>query len=209
MSNKLIVQNVQTIIQPAWRKQYAQNISSVLKNTPGVLCRISKTTDDLSLHHVVPRWIIMYAQRKHYKFQTVVLNRDIHDEYERLAESLRDRLLNDIDIKYKGQARHLPIDHGLRAAQKAARIILEHSYDISIELLQNAHNYLLEYLDLEFIDREKVRDLLKIPNKIPNAAYIEYGKKLIKHYGILNLEHIWTKHYLEFENSQLGIYQNI
>lgn len=211
MSKKISVADVQTTIKnvkPAWRIQYAQSIKSVLKNTPDAVCRISKTTQDLSLHHVVPRWIIMYAKRKHYKFQTVVLNRDIHDEYERLAEGLRDRLLADIGIKYKSQARYIPIDSDLRAAQKSARIILEHSYDIPLKVLQQAHDHLLEYLDIEFMDRNKVRELLNIPNKIENKSYIEYGKRLIKHYGIMKLERIWTKHYLDFERKQLEIYNN-
>lgn len=203
MTNKVEVPEVQTLLN---KNHYAQSIKSVLNKNPEAICRISGTAQDLSLHHIVPRWIILYAPQKHQAFQTVVLSRGIHDEYELLADSYREWLCKRAGVPYKTQAKFLPVDSKLRTAQRYSRILLDHAYETDLKLLEEANHFLRVYLNVDFINRSELRELTRIPNKLKNPKYINYGKVLIDYFGIEKLERFWTNHYLKFEKKQRQIY---
>lgn len=158
------------------------------------ICVVSGLTDNLSKHHVVPyqyRKLFPLRYKNKNSTDVVLLERQIHNEYELYADIFKERLEDDFgDIKWK------EINYAWIEAKIKHKIITSEYYHLLAPQIQVFHQMRYEGLIEKYnIDIESFND--------KTSPYIlENSKEMINNIGVENLIVLWKLHFIKYANPQ-------
>lgn len=168
------------------------------------ICVVCGTNKDLSKHHVVPycfRKFFPEKLKRHSYHDVLLVCRDHHDEYEKEATELKEKIAKDFNITMRGSG--IKIDEELRKVHDAGLALLQHDKDMNRKKKDNLKKILRKHFKKKQIYKKDIIEATKIVYNIKDDKYKEYGKYVVENIeSIQDFIIMWRRHFVKYTKPQ-------
>lgn len=167
------------------------------------ICVVSGVNTNLTKHHIVPTCFRKHFPEKyknHASHDVVLLNRKIHDKYEKDATSLKKEIAKKYNVPMQKTIKISK--YKFKKIQESARIILEDFEKNNIEKSEKTihRKYIRFFTNKKKVSKKDVERILKLSYSDATSCQnnISYGESVVKNLdSIEEFIIMWRKHFVD------------